>query len=61
MRRKLLMAAVVAAALTVAGQVAAAPPAQAKAIEVSASTEHRIRTAVKKYAAIQVAQREPYC
>ena len=61
MRCKLLMAAVLAAALTVAGQVAAAPPAEAKAIEVSASAEHRIRTAVKKYAAIQVAQREPYC
>jgi cell wall-associated NlpC family hydrolase len=61
MRWKLLMVAVVAAALTAAGLVAAAPPAQAKAIEVSASAEHRIRTAVKKYAAIQVAQREPYC
>ncbi|HWD47634.1 MAG TPA: NlpC/P60 family protein [Actinomycetota bacterium] len=61
MLRKSLVAAVVAAALVVAGHVAAAPPAQAKAIEVSASAEHRIRTAVKKYAAIQVAQREPYC
>jgi cell wall-associated NlpC family hydrolase len=61
MRCKLLMAAVLAAAITVAGQVAAAPPAEAKAIEVSRSAEHRIRTAVKKYAAIQVAQREPYC
>ena len=61
MRCKLLMVAVVAATFTVAGQVATAPPAQARAIEVSASTELRIRTAVKKYAAIQVAQREPYC
>jgi cell wall-associated NlpC family hydrolase len=61
MRCKSLMVAVVATALTVASQIAAAPPAQAKAIEVSASAEHRIRTAVKKYAAIQVAQREPYC
>jgi cell wall-associated NlpC family hydrolase len=61
MRRKLLMVAFVATAFTIASQVTAAPPAQAKAIEVSASAEHRIRTAVKKYAAIQVAQREPYC
>jgi cell wall-associated NlpC family hydrolase len=61
MRCKLLMVAFVAATFTVAGQVATAPPAQARAIEVSASTELRIRTAVKKYAAIQVAQREPYC
>ena len=61
MRCKLLMVAVVAATFTVAGLVANAPPAQARAIEVSASTELRIRTAVKKYAAIQVAQREPYC
>jgi cell wall-associated NlpC family hydrolase len=61
MRCKLLMVAVVAATFTVAGLVATGPPAQAKAIEVSASREHRIRTAAKKYAAIQVAQREPYC
>jgi cell wall-associated NlpC family hydrolase len=61
MRCKLLMAAFVAAVFTVAGHVATAPPAEAKAIEVSASREHKIRTAVKKYAAIQVAQREPYC
>jgi cell wall-associated NlpC family hydrolase len=61
MRCKLLMVAVLAAAFAVAGQVATAPPAQARAIEVSASREHQIRTAVKKYAAIQVAQREPYC
>ena len=61
MRCKLLVVAVLAAALTVAGQVAGAPPAQAKAIDVSAAAEYRIRTAVKRYAAIQVAQREPYC
>jgi cell wall-associated NlpC family hydrolase len=61
MRCKLLMVALVAATFTVASQVAAAPPAAATAINVSDATEHRIRTAVKKYAAIQVAQREPYC
>jgi hypothetical protein len=43
MRCKLLMVAVVVATFTVAGQVANAPPAQARAIEVSASTEHRMR------------------
>jgi cell wall-associated NlpC family hydrolase len=62
MRCKLLMVAVLAAAFTAASQGVAAPSPEAKvAIEVSASAEHRIRTAVKKYAAIQVAQREPYC
>jgi cell wall-associated NlpC family hydrolase len=61
MRCKLLMVAVVAASITVAGLVATGPPAQAKAIRVSASREHKLRTAVRKYAAIQVAQREPYC
>ena len=61
MRCKLLMVALVAATFTVASQVAAAPPAAAAAINVSDAAEHRIRTAVKKYAAIQVAQREPYC
>jgi cell wall-associated NlpC family hydrolase len=61
MRCKLLMVAVLAAAFTVASQVATAPPAAAAAINVSDAAEHRIRTAAKKYAAIQVAQREPYC
>jgi cell wall-associated NlpC family hydrolase len=61
MRWKLLMVAVLAAAFTVAGQVATAPPAAAAAINVSAASEHRIRKAVNRYAEIQVAQREPYC
>jgi cell wall-associated NlpC family hydrolase len=61
MRCRLLMVAVVAAAFTVASQVATAPPAAAAAINVSDAAERRIRTAAKKYAAIQVAQREPYC
>jgi cell wall-associated NlpC family hydrolase len=61
MRCKLLMVAVLAATFTVAGQVATAPPAAAAAINVSDAAEHRIRAAAKKYAAIQVAQREPYC
>jgi cell wall-associated NlpC family hydrolase len=61
MRCKLLMVALVAATFTIASQVAAAPPAAAAAINVSDAAEHRIRTAAKKYAAIQVAEREPYC
>ena len=42
MRCKLLTAAFVAATFTIAGEVANAPPAQARAIEVSASSELRI-------------------
>jgi cell wall-associated NlpC family hydrolase len=61
MRRKLLMAAVVAAAFAVASQVATAPPAAAAAINVSDAAQHRIRSAVNRYAEIQVTQREPYC
>jgi cell wall-associated NlpC family hydrolase len=61
MRSKLLLAAALAAALTLASQVAAAPPVAAAAINVSDTAQHRIRYAVNKYAAIQVAQREPYC
>jgi cell wall-associated NlpC family hydrolase len=61
MRCKLLMLVLAAATFAVASQVASAPPAAAAAINVSDAAEHRIRTAVKKYAAIQVAQREPYC
>jgi cell wall-associated NlpC family hydrolase len=61
MRCKLLMAVVMAATLTVAGQVATAPPAAAAAINVSDAAQHRIRKAVNRYAEIQVAQREPYC
>jgi peptidoglycan DL-endopeptidase CwlO len=61
MRCKLLMLVLAAATSAVASQVATAPPAEAAAINVSDAAEHRIRTAAKKYAAIQVAQREPYC
>lgn len=61
MRCKLLMVAVVAAAFTVAGQVATAPPAAAAAINVSDAAQQRIRKAVNRYAEIQVAQHEPYC
>jgi hypothetical protein len=61
MRCKLLVAAVVAAALVVAGQTLLAPPSQAAAINVSDAGQHRIRYAVNRYAEIQVAQREPYC
>jgi cell wall-associated NlpC family hydrolase len=61
MRRKLPMVAVLAAAFTVAGPVATAPPAAAAAINVSDAAQHRIRKAVNRYAEIQVAQREPYC
>ena len=60
MRCKLLVVAVLAAAL-LAGQTVLAPPAQAKAINVSDAEQHRIRKAVNRYAEIQVAQREPYC
>ena len=61
MRCKLLMAPSLAATVTVAGQVATAPPAAAAAINVSDAAQHRIRKAVNRYAEIQVAQREPYC
>ena len=61
MHRKLLVVALVAATFAVAGQVAAAPPAAAAAINVSDAAQHRIRSAVNRYAEIQVAQREPYC
>ena len=61
MRCKLFLAAALAAALGVASQVAAAPPVAAAAINVSDAAQHRIRYAVNKYAAIQAAQREPYC
>jgi cell wall-associated NlpC family hydrolase len=61
MRCKLFLAAALAAALGVAGQVAAAPPVAAAAINVSDAAQHRIRYAVNRYAAIQAAQREPYC
>lgn len=61
MRCKLLVVAVLAATLGVAGQTVLAPPAQARAINVSDAQQHRIRKAVNRYAEIQVAQREPYC
>ena len=62
MRWKLLVVAVLVAALFVADQTVLAPPrAQAAAINVSAAAEHRIRMAVNRYAEIQVSQREPYC
>ena len=61
MRCKLLLTAVVAAAVVVTGQTVLAPSAQAAAINVSDTAQHRIRSAVKRYAEIQVAQREPYC
>jgi cell wall-associated NlpC family hydrolase len=61
MRSKLLLAAVLTAAVAVAGQVAAAPPVAAAAINVSDAAQHRIRYAVNTYAKIQVAEREPYC
>ena len=61
MRCKLLVAAVVTAALVVTGVTVLAPPAQAAAINVSDAEQHRIRKAVNRYAEIQVAQREPYC
>ena len=61
MRCKLLVVAVLAATQGVAGQTVLAPPAQAKAINVSDAAQHRIRKAVNRYAEIQVAQREPYC
>ena len=61
MRFKLLVAAVVAAAVVVAGQTLMVSPAQAAAINVSDAAQHRIRYAVNRYAEIQVAQREPYC
>jgi cell wall-associated NlpC family hydrolase len=61
LRCKLLVVAVLAATVVVAGQTALAPPAQAKAINVSDAEQHRIRKAVNRYAEIQVAQREPYC
>jgi cell wall-associated NlpC family hydrolase len=61
MRCKLLMVAFVAAAFTVASQVATAPPVAAAAINVSDAAQHRIRYGVNRYAQIQVAQREPYC
>ncbi|HEV2920677.1 MAG TPA: hypothetical protein VG673_15760, partial [Actinomycetota bacterium] len=61
MRCKLLMVAVVAAALVFVGQTVLAPPARAAAIDVSDAQQHRIRYAVNGYAEIQVAQREPYC
>jgi peptidoglycan DL-endopeptidase CwlO len=61
MRCKLLVVAFVVAAFAAAGQVVAAPPAAAAAINVSDTAQHRIRSAVKRYAEIQVAQREPYC
>ena len=61
MRCKLLVVAVLAATLGVAGQTVLAPPAQAGALNVSDAQQHRIRKAVNRYAEIQVAQREPYC
>jgi cell wall-associated NlpC family hydrolase len=61
MRCKLLVVAVVVAALFVADQTFLTPKAKAAAIKVSAAAEHRIRSAVNRYAEIQVAQREPYC
>jgi hypothetical protein len=61
MRCKLLVVAVMAAALVITGQTLLAPPAEAAAINVSAASEHRIRLAVNRYAEIQVAQRESYC
>jgi cell wall-associated NlpC family hydrolase len=61
MRCKLLMVAVVAAALVITSQSVLAPPARAAAINVSSASEHRIRLAVNRYAEIQVDQREPYC
>jgi len=61
MRCKLLVVALVVAALFVADQTFLTPKAKAAAINVSAAAEHRIRTAVNRYAEIQVAQREPYC
>ena len=62
MRWKLLMVAVLVAVLFVADQTVLAPPqATAAAINVSDAAEHRIRTAVNRYAEIQVEQREPYC
>src|SRR4029453_19533555 len=61
MRCKLLVIAVMAAALVITGQTLLAPPAEAAAINVSAASERRIRLAVNRYAEIQVAQREPYC
>jgi cell wall-associated NlpC family hydrolase len=61
MRCKLLVIAVMAAALVITGQTVLAPPAQAAAINVSAASEHQIRLTVNRYAEIQVAQAEPYC
>ena len=61
MRFKLLVAAVVAAVVVVAGQTLQVSPAQAAAINVSDAAQHRIRYAVNRYAQIQAAQREPYC
>ena len=61
MRCKLLVVAVVVAALFIADQTFLTPKAKAAAINVSAAAEHRIRRAVNRYAEIQVAQREPYC
>jgi cell wall-associated NlpC family hydrolase len=61
LRCKLLVIAVLAAALVVTGQTVLAPPAHAAAINVSDADQHRIRKAVNRYAEIQVAQREPYC
>ena len=61
MRCKLLVVAFVLAAFAVSSQVAAAPPVAAAAINVSDTSQHRIRYAVNGYVRIQVAQREPYC
>ena len=61
MRCKLLIAAAIVAAVVVTGVTVVTPSAQAAAINVSDAHQHRIRTAVNKYAEIQVAQREPYC
>ena len=61
MRFKLLVVAVLVAAMFITSQTILVPPAKAAAINVSATTEHRIRTAVNSYAEIQVGQREPYC
>ena len=61
MRCKLLVVAFVVAAFAVSSQVAAAPPVAAAAINVSDTSQHRIRYAVNRYVQIQVAQREPYC
>ena len=61
MRCKLLLTAALTAAVAVAGQVAAAPPVAAAAVNVSDAAQHRIRYAVNTYVKIQVAQREPYC